>query len=779
MPYVAGESLRDRLDREKQLPVADAVRIAGEVAGALDYAHRHGVIHRDIKPENILLHDGRALVADFGIALAASRTEGSSRMTETGMSLGTPHYMSPEQALGERTLDARTDVYALGCVLYEMLTGEPPFSGPTAQAIIAKVMSSEPEPVTALRKTVPSHVAGAIQRAIEKLPADRYASAAAFAAGLADSSTSLRAAAGTATGSRAAGPWRAVALAAGVVAVAAVGWSLLRPAGGVGPTEYDVGLPDSAAMRGSWSSPFSVSPAGDFMVYEVASEQGAALWYRGLLDATTHRINGSDNAHQPRISPDGTQIAFLRGTEAAWNVELMPVGGGRATVLAQGGSWANLEWLPDGRILLVEGDGIRARWLDPTGGAPVSRRIRYCILPTGLPDTDWLLCGGGGGKTAYRVDPRDSSADTPLWTATPDSAPVVGSHFRVIEGRYLTFVSVGGDLFAAPVDLPSGRVGRPVRMLSGLDRQAYSGEGTYEVSRSGTLVYAHGRDHAIGHMVRTDGVVLDTLPLGQEAFLRFSVSPDGQRLAAVVEVLDGEQLRVYDLATGRHQVLLSGLDIRQPVWSPGGDEILIQAEDSLFIGSPEASARPRALPWVNSEFEGFQWFPDGRVVGVRWGPGVALALQIDAQPITVDTIASDASFTTVAPDGQWVAYNSADILELWVEPLPRTGRRTQVAAGSMEDAQWLSPNEFVYTYYSGVNAFHRVTVRPGGGAPTVVDRRWFEAPLMIGTAGQSFALTPAGQVLYVQGSAQKAVPYLRVIPDWVERMKLAVDEANR
>ncbi len=134
MPYVEGETVRDRISREKQLPVADAVRITTEVAAALDYAHRHGVIHRDIKPENILLHDGSALVADFGIALAASKA-GGTRMTETGMSLGTPHYMSPEQAMGEREITARSDVYALGCVLYEMLMGEPPFTGPTAQAM--------------------------------------------------------------------------------------------------------------------------------------------------------------------------------------------------------------------------------------------------------------------------------------------------------------------------------------------------------------------------------------------------------------------------------------------------------------------------------------------------------------------------------------------------------------------------------------------------------------------------------------------------------------------
>ena len=130
MPFVEGESLRDRLRREHQLPVDEAVRIARETADALDYAHRHGVIHRDIKPENILLHDGRALVADFGIALAAARSDGGSRMTETGMSLGTPYYMSPEQAMGEREITAKSDIYALGCVTYEMLTGEPPFTGP-------------------------------------------------------------------------------------------------------------------------------------------------------------------------------------------------------------------------------------------------------------------------------------------------------------------------------------------------------------------------------------------------------------------------------------------------------------------------------------------------------------------------------------------------------------------------------------------------------------------------------------------------------------------------
>src|SRR5512141_1822695 len=184
MPYVEGESLRDRLTREQQLPVADAVRLATEVADALDYAHRHGVIHRDIKPENILLHDGHALVADFGIALAVSSAGVSSRMTETGMSLGTPTYMSPEQAMGEREITARSDIYALGCVAYEMLTGEPPFTGGTAQAIVAKVMTEKPAPPSRSRDTIPESVDDAVLTALAKLPADRWPTAAAFIAAL-------------------------------------------------------------------------------------------------------------------------------------------------------------------------------------------------------------------------------------------------------------------------------------------------------------------------------------------------------------------------------------------------------------------------------------------------------------------------------------------------------------------------------------------------------------------------------------------------------------------
>src|SRR6266704_3141351 len=188
MPYVEGESLRSRLDREKQLPIDEALRISREIAGALDYAHRHQIVHRDIKPENILLEEGQAVVADFGIARALQAAEGGS-LTETGVTLGTATYMSPEQATADQ-LDGRSDIYSLGCVLYEMLAGEPPYSGPTAQAIIAKRFSEAIPHVRTLRETVSEAVAQALQRALARVPADRFASAAEMAAALAGVSPS-------------------------------------------------------------------------------------------------------------------------------------------------------------------------------------------------------------------------------------------------------------------------------------------------------------------------------------------------------------------------------------------------------------------------------------------------------------------------------------------------------------------------------------------------------------------------------------------------------------
>src|SRR5690349_20068392 len=230
MPYIEGETLRGKLDRETQFSVDEAVRITTQVADALDYAHRHGVIHRDIKPENILLHDGRPMVADFGIALAVSAAAGG-RMTETGLSLGTPHYMSPEQATAEKEITGRSDIYSLASVLFEMLTGQPPHMGASAQQIIMKIITEHAAPVTSLRKAVPPNVAAALENALEKLPADRFETAKAFGEALVNrtfTSAMHSSPAALVPGSKFLVP--AVTIAALAIIAAAIGWLRPRPA---------------------------------------------------------------------------------------------------------------------------------------------------------------------------------------------------------------------------------------------------------------------------------------------------------------------------------------------------------------------------------------------------------------------------------------------------------------------------------------------------------------------------------------------------------------------
>jgi serine/threonine-protein kinase len=184
MPFVEGESLREQLNRDKQLSVEDAIRITSEIASALQFAHSQGIVHRDIKPENILLESGHAVVADFGIARAATSVGDAQALTQTGISLGTPAYMSPEQALGEKTVDGRSDQYALACVTYEMLAGEPPFTAPTTQALVARHLATPAPLISTIRPAISDELQDVILRALEKVPADRFPSIAEYAAAL-------------------------------------------------------------------------------------------------------------------------------------------------------------------------------------------------------------------------------------------------------------------------------------------------------------------------------------------------------------------------------------------------------------------------------------------------------------------------------------------------------------------------------------------------------------------------------------------------------------------
>ncbi|MBI2072106.1 MAG: protein kinase [Gemmatimonadetes bacterium] len=308
LPYVEGESLRDRLDREKQLPLEDALRITRDVADALSYAHSLGVIHRDIKPENILFEAGHAVVADFGIAKAISDA-GGEKLTESGLAVGTPAYMSPEQASGAGDLDARSDVYSLACVLYEMLAGSPPYVGPSAQAIIAR-KALEPVPsLRVVRDTVPVGVERALMRALAKVPADRFATARQFAEALSGAGDTLGPPSRVLPFARS----RLVAVASVIVVIAAAGYIVLALRGGGGGERGLVAANFTRLTVDPGVEWFpSLSPDGQWLTYsgEASGNRDIYLLSVGGRNPINLTADSPEADDQPAFSPDGEQIAF-------------------------------------------------------------------------------------------------------------------------------------------------------------------------------------------------------------------------------------------------------------------------------------------------------------------------------------------------------------------------------------------------------------------------------------------------------------------------------------
>jgi eukaryotic-like serine/threonine-protein kinase len=604
MPFIDGETLRSKLDRETQLGVDEAVRIAANVADALDYAHRHGVIHRDIKPENILLHDGRPMVADFGIALAVSAA-GGGRMTETGLSLGTPHYMSPEQATAEKEITARSDVYSLGSVLFEMLAGQPPHLGGSAQQIIMKIIA-EPAPlVSTLRKSVPPNVAAAVAKSLEKLPADRFESAKAFADALANPAFRAIGTPGVPTGApMGPGPWRVTAGVLGLVAVAAgaiAAWALLR-----GRSEpHDVGLPPTSPMRmEDVYRNFAVAHDGSFLIYEAKIGESSQLWYRSLTGAEAHAISGTDGAHAtPRIAPDDKRVAFMSGGE----IKIVGVGGGPVSSVARAGDPHGGGWFESGSVFFSNDDGQTLHWVDPEAGPGRTAAIVRCIRPQPLDD-DRMLCAGGAEKYAtvrtlarpaerrfVRRSSKASGSGPPL---------LLGSDFRLVDRKYLVYMSMDGTLSATRFEnLDSLTVGKPVSLMPMTRRIQYSGEGQFDLTRSGSLVYVPGVNAEVGRLVhRAPGGPAVPLPVVPAAYLRFTPSPDGHRLAAVIEGIQQQELWLYDLRTATHETIDQGLYVGGASWSPDGRRLAYRKfefdhpdRETLYLRRVDSPEQPRVL----------------------------------------------------------------------------------------------------------------------------------------------------------------------------------------
>jgi eukaryotic-like serine/threonine-protein kinase len=788
MPFIDGETLRAKLDRETQLGVEESVRMAMSVADALDYAHRQGVVHRDIKPENILLHEGRPMVADFGIALAVSAAAGG-RMTETGLSLGTPHYMSPEQATAEREITARSDQYSLASVLYEMLTGNPPHTGSSAQQIIMKIITEQPQPVTELRKSVPANVAAAIGKALEKLPADRFESSAEFVRALADAAFRTRDAGNADSGRRHERlGWKRAAAALALMTVglgALAGWALWRP----DQNPRDVGLPPNAPIQ--MAGPFrtyAVARDGSFVVYLARVGETTQLWYRSLRGPGAHPIPGTENAGgTPRLSADGTRVVFQVGGE----LKLASLAGGAATTVARTQDPHGGEWLPDGRLFFADNDGRLLRWIDPGAASGRELSITYCVNPQ-LIGNDRILCGGGADNFAFVISLDQPEVKIPIRQAS-GSPVLVGSHFRIIDERYLVYMSVDGTLMGTRiVSMDSLVVGRSVSLVSMVRRSGYSGVGQFDIADDGTLTYIPGISADIGRLVRVtrDGRTL-ALPIEPAAFLRFSLSPDGRRLAAVSQGLQHQELEVFDLESGTEETLDAAFFIGAPAWSPDGSALAYRrsedpGEEVLLMRRLDSPDRPVALlthrPPLNVQVS--SWIaPDFLLVGTLLAQGRPKIVDPTRVPATIDSIDLKAYFVSISPDRRWIAFQAPGVTGVHLQPWPALDRRFLVDAEGAEP-RWASNSELVYlSMYraAGVIAasVYRTRIDPAASSPVGAKELIARDPRFADTPGWSLATTPLGELIYLQSPSENVGFYLRVIPGWVSQMKRTVDAANR
>jgi len=692
MPYVEGETLGDRLNREQQLHVDEAVKIATDLAEALDHAHRQKVVHRDIKPANILLRDGRPLIADFGIALAVGAA-GGTRLTETGLSVGTPYYMSPEQATGDQFVGPASDIYALACVLYEMLVGEPPFPGATAQAVLGKIIAGELVSATKQRPSIPANIDAALRCALEKLPADRFTSAQEFARALGDLNFRHG---GALAGAAAAGgsPWNRLTLAfAGLTALFAsgFGWSLTRSEPPEPMSRFSVVVPEEQAFRISRET-FDLSRDGSFIVYRGNADSGAPqLWLRRWDALNAIPLPDATVAGDPAISPDGREVAVNH----QGSVRVIPLEGGVSRTLTDTGVQCCPAWSDDGE------------WVYYMGGNAVKRVAAVGGQPETLTNPDGVNHAfahplPGGRSVLYSVLESEAASNRieALDLETGEIKVLTrGSYPRYSPTGHLLFVEAAGTtLLAAPFDPKKVELTGPaVPLVEGLLQHPNRFQ-FFALSETGRLVYRTGTTTTNGvtvSWVDRDGSFRDVdsgwlIPFANNS-TSLQLSPDDTRLAISARGDEGTvDIYVKQLDDGPlTRLTFEGTVNRWPAWSPDGQSLTFVSnragQDDLWSRRADGSGRAELVLDLDDPIKEALYSPDGEwllfVLGEgNFGGGIyGIRLGEDSEPIPL--VASDdwgALEMSLSPDGRWLAYSSnrlgedanSDTWQVWVRPFP-------------------------------------------------------------------------------------------------------------
>ncbi len=632
MPYVDGDSLRGRLARVGELPIHDAVKILAEVTDALAYAHGRGVVHRDVKPDNVMLSGRHALVTDFGVAKAVSEATGRQQLTTAGIALGTPTYMAPEQAAADPGMDHRVDIYAVGVMGYELITGRPPFTGRSSQEVLAAHIAQRPAPLCAQRPACPPGLEAVILRCLEKRPSDRWQSADELLGQLEPLATPSGGTTPAATRPveaigiprRRAAWMKWVAAAAALVAlVALVALMLNRP-----PAELRLGRRTQLTLEPGLELDPALSPNGKLLAYTAGPLGGTRLYVRQVEGGTPIGITSAETgfARVPRWSPDGDRLLFLsqRGLETA------PALGGLAKLLVPlpQSSWADGAWSPDGRsIAYALDDSVYVRLVENGSARAVAPlpEVHSCDWSS---DGRWLACVSGNQRFVENED-FGNIAPSSVWVI-PASG---GSPVRVtgdenlntspawLPGRRsLLFVSDEGggrDLYEVAIGRNGRPGGSPVRLTTGLNASHVS------VSRDGKrLAYSVFTEtsNVWSVPIPGSGVALvsraEPVTRGNQVVENFDVSPDGRWLGFDSDRGGVQQVYRMPITGSQVERLTSGGEASfVPQFSHDGRELAYHAfRDGIrqiFVMPAEGGTATQVTTGGDGHWAP-RWSPDGQ-----------------------------------------------------------------------------------------------------------------------------------------------------------------------
>jgi serine/threonine-protein kinase len=791
MPYIEGETLRDKLNRESQLSIDEAVKITTEVADALDYAHRSNVIHRDIKPENILLHDGRAMVADFGIALAVSAAAGG-RMTETGLSLGTPHYMSPEQATAEKDLTNRSDIYSLGTVLYELLAGAPPHLGGSAQQIIMKIVTDEARPITELRKSVPPHVAAATAKSLEKLAADRFESAAKFAEALTNPAFTLPTTqAATVGAAQVRWQWNRLSVttaALAAIAIVVAVWALSRPEPLNPVVRYGYPLPEVMVPLTHFGSHIALAPDDTRLVYVGVGEGGPQLFVRDRSQLHATPLPGTEGAESPFFSPDGGRVGFWTSAPSTLNV--ISLGGGPPTPVADSGiGRIGASWGSDG-FLYTDGRGGIAR-VPASGGVLELVTVQDTTQgetehwwPDVLPNGKGVLFTvqyGGTMVSDIAVGELETGAHRVL---------VRGVYARYTASGHLLYVTADGTLMIQPFDQDVLRLtGEAVAIVEGLS-VGLVGAVDLAVSSTGTLMYvtATGVSNEMVWVTR-DGTAEEIDPGWTGNFRSLALSPDGTQLAVSIFQNNEQHIWVKQLDRGPLPMLTSeGTSNDRPAWTPDGRAVTFSSNrdgaSDLHKRRADGSAFAELLLRDERLIGRSIYSEDGAwLVYVLFGRGISTdihAIRPGVDSVGTPLLAAagvNEQAPALSPNGRWLAYVSDESgrFEVYVVPFPNADAKWPVSSNGGTDPVWSHSGRELF-YKDGNNELITAEVVPGTTFAVGEQRALFStmAYRAATTQGNYGVTADAQRFVMIRVSGSGDAGELIVVENFFEELKAKV-----